>query len=175
MNLFEKREQRASLFTAFLNVKGRVLFDCIIVKPKLAGQHEEPEYWLDVHEDDADNLVRHLKRYALRDRELDIQDISHAIGSHALQAPNSFTEMYDEKNEIQPGDFFPDLQDTVELHDSEEWPGEKETDVAVFVDPRCPQLGVRFLCAHGSFDLEDGDELDEIKRMNDVKEYTLYR
>lgn len=37
MNLFEKREQRASLFTAFLNVKGRVLFDCIVVKPRLAG------------------------------------------------------------------------------------------------------------------------------------------
>lgn len=61
------------------------------------------------------------------------------------------------------------------MHDSEEWPGEKECDVAVFIDPRCPQLGVRFLCAHGQFDLEDGDELNSIQRMSDTSEYTLYR
>ena len=54
MRLFEKDQNRASIFTGFLNVKGRLLFDAIIVKPKLAGQAEEPEYWLDVHEKDAD-------------------------------------------------------------------------------------------------------------------------
>jgi len=29
--------ERAALFTGFLNVKGRILMDGIIVKPKLAG------------------------------------------------------------------------------------------------------------------------------------------
>ena len=54
MRLFDKDQNRACIFTGFLNVKGRLLFDAMIVKPKLAGQAEEPEYWLDVHEKDAD-------------------------------------------------------------------------------------------------------------------------
>jgi len=29
--------ERAALFTGFLNVKGRILLDGLIVKPKLAG------------------------------------------------------------------------------------------------------------------------------------------
>ena len=37
MNVFEKEEKRASIYTGFLNVKGRVLFDAFIQKPLLAG------------------------------------------------------------------------------------------------------------------------------------------
>ena len=52
MKLFEtEKPDRAALFTAFLNVKGKVMFDGIIVKPKLASQTDESgeiEYWIDV-------------------------------------------------------------------------------------------------------------------------------
>ena len=52
MSLFKKEEDRAALFTAFLNVKGKTMFDAMIVKPKLAGQYdEEIEYWIDVEGD----------------------------------------------------------------------------------------------------------------------------
>jgi hypothetical protein len=38
MNLFEKEKPgRAAIFSAFLNAKGKVLFDSMIIKPKLAG------------------------------------------------------------------------------------------------------------------------------------------
>jgi len=49
---------RAAIFTTFLNAKGRIMFDAIIVKPLLAKQSETDsddhvEYWIDVHEGDA--------------------------------------------------------------------------------------------------------------------------
>ena len=47
---------RAAIFTAFLTAKGKVMFDAIIIKPRLAGQDDDAgdiEYWLDVHEKDS--------------------------------------------------------------------------------------------------------------------------
>ena len=39
MRIFSKEgSDRAALMTAFLNPKGRVMFDAFVVKPKLAGQ-----------------------------------------------------------------------------------------------------------------------------------------
>ena len=38
MRIFEREEpDRAALYTGFLNVKGKIMFDAFIVKPKLAG------------------------------------------------------------------------------------------------------------------------------------------
>jgi hypothetical protein len=55
MKVFEKEKpDRAAIFTAFLNVKGKTLFDAMIVKPKLALQTDESgeiEYWIDVNSD----------------------------------------------------------------------------------------------------------------------------
>jgi folate-binding Fe-S cluster repair protein YgfZ len=82
MNLFKQSTDRAAIFTGFLNVKGKTMFDAIIVKPRLAGQHgDEIEYWIDVEGDeDADELKKHLKRYAIR-KKLKIDDLSHIIKS----------------------------------------------------------------------------------------------
>lgn len=57
------------------------MFDAMIVKPKLAGQHEEEiEYWIDVEDADALELKKHLKRYGIR-KKLQIDDLSHVIKS----------------------------------------------------------------------------------------------
>lgn len=52
MKLFTKEDpDRAAIYTSFLNVKGKIMFDAIICKPKLAGQssdNPEIEYWVDV-------------------------------------------------------------------------------------------------------------------------------
>ena len=68
MGLFEKDgPERAAVYTSFLSVKGKTLFDGIVVKPRLAGQNsEDTEFWLDVHVDDVDSLTALLKRYAMR-------------------------------------------------------------------------------------------------------------
>lgn len=99
INLFaEEAPNRAAVFTTFLTPKGKILYDAIIVKPLLAAQYDQDsadgqkamtnfenapyiEYWIDVHEKDAQPLTKHLKRYALRNKEMEIQDISHIIKS----------------------------------------------------------------------------------------------
>ena len=50
------------------------------------------------------------------------------------------------------------LQDNVEMHESEEFPGEFETDVAAFLDPRAQAMGVRVLCVEESLELDEGME-----------------
>lgn len=88
IRIFEKEgPERAAIFTGFLNVKGKVLFDAIVVKPRLAGQTKESgemEYWIDVEsEEDAPALMKHLKKYALR-KKLQISDMSHVIKSFQI-------------------------------------------------------------------------------------------
>ena len=50
MRMFDESEDRAAIYTSFLNVKGKTMFDAFVVKPKLAGQtKEDMEYWVDLH------------------------------------------------------------------------------------------------------------------------------
>ena len=51
MRLFAREADRAALYTALLTNKGKVMFDAIIAKPKLASQTDDDmEYWVDIHE-----------------------------------------------------------------------------------------------------------------------------
>ena len=43
------------------------------------------------------------------------------------------------------------------MFESEEFPGQFETDVLAFADPRTCFNGVRILCADGSFELDESD------------------
>ena len=49
--------------------------------------------------------------------------------------------------------------DNVEMFESEEFPGVKETDVAAFIDPRTASQGVRILCAEGSFEFDSEETI----------------
>ena len=85
MKLFEESDDRAAIYTNFLTVKGKTMFDAFVVKPKLAGQTtDDMEYWVDLHQNDAVTLKKHLKRYAMR-KNIQIQDISHIINSFSIQ------------------------------------------------------------------------------------------
>jgi len=64
-----------------MNAKGKILFDGIVVKPKLAAQHlpDEIEYWIDVEDsNDKKKLLKHLNTYSLR-KKVQINDISESI------------------------------------------------------------------------------------------------
>lgn len=63
MNIFTKEgKDRAAIFTGFLNVRGKLLFDAIIAKPLLANQDSgDTEYWVDVADYDCDDFLKHLK------------------------------------------------------------------------------------------------------------------
>mmetsp|Transcript_19187 Transcript_19187/g.29389 ORF Transcript_19187/g.29389 Transcript_19187/m.29389 type:complete len:128 (+) Transcript_19187:558-941(+) len=70
------------------------------------------------------------------------------------------------------GHFFKDLQDNVEMFESDEMPGHMETDVAAFVDPRSHYMGIRMLCSGESLGV---DANSGIKEVNGPHEYDLYR
>ena len=132
MRLFDESADRAALYTSFLTVKGKTMMDAIVVKPKLAGQtSDDMEYWVDIDEADADPLRKHLRRYAMR-KNIKIEDISHIIRPFSIQSLLGVNEYEGNKE----GHFFSELQDRVEMFESEEFPGLMETDIAAFVDPR---------------------------------------
>ena len=57
------------------------------------------------------------------------------------------------------------------MYESEEFPGQFETDLCAFVDPRCHENGVRFLCAEETFEAEA-----DVTILNDnMSEYKLNR
>jgi tRNA-modifying protein YgfZ len=62
MNAF-KEETRGAIFTTFLSVKGKIMFDAMVAKPRIAEQKEggEIEYWMDIAQDDAQDALKHLK------------------------------------------------------------------------------------------------------------------
>lgn len=149
--LFDESDERAAIYTSFLSVKGKTMFDAIVVKPRLAAQtSDDMEFWLDVHEEDIAPLRKHLRRYALR-KNIAIEDISHVIKAFSIQ---TITGVSNESGN-QEGFFFSDLQDNVEMFESEEFPGSMETDIAAFIDPRTSAQGVRVLCAEESFDFDE--------------------
>jgi folate-binding protein YgfZ len=63
------------------------------------------------------------------------------------------------------------LQSRAELFESEEFPGEFETDVLAFADPRTSSNGVRIICAEGTFEMEG----NAFKVHTDEQEYNLVR
>lgn len=141
---------RAALYTSFLSVKGKMMFDAIVAKPKLAFQtKDDMEYWVDVAEGDAEGLVKHLKKYSMR-KNVKIEDISHVIKSFSIQTLGGMKDCEPE------GHFFKEFQDEAPMFESEEFKGCMETDVCAFVDPRTSANGVRVLCAEESFEPEEG-------------------
>ena len=77
-----------------------------------------------------------------------------------------------EEAPAEEGHFFKTIQDSAIYHESEEFPGEKETDVAAFLDPRTNMLGVRILCGDGSLDIKEDEE---VKICDNSEEYDLIR
>lgn len=124
------------------------MFDAIIAKPKLASQSEKDmEFWIDVHEKDAEALLKHLKKYSMR-KNIQFDDISEVIKIFSIQTLTGV--------EAEPeGHFFKELQDQAPMFESEYFPGCFETDVCAFIDPRTRLNGVRVLCAEDSFITED--------------------
>lgn len=138
-------DNRAALYTGLLTNKGKVMFDAIIAKPKLACQtSEDMEYWVDLHETDVTPFLKHIKKYSMR-KNIQFDDISHIIKSFSVQ---TLTGVKAEPE----GHFFKMLQDQAPTFESEEFPGSMETDVCAFVDPRTQSNGIRVLCAEESFE-----------------------
>ena len=84
LSLFDKEPERAAVYAGFLSVKGKLMYDGIIAKPKLAAQTEEDtEFWVDVDQDDLPSLHKNLRKYAMR-KNVKIDDISHIIKPYSI-------------------------------------------------------------------------------------------
>ena len=92
-------------------------------------------------------------------KKVHIDDLSHIIKSFQIQTLAGIQEAQEDNDGVErpvkEGHFFKMLQDTVVMHPSEEFPGELETDVAAFIDPRTHMMGVRVLCAEESLEIDD--------------------
>lgn len=56
------------------------------------------------------------------------------------------------------------------MFESDEFPGQFETDILAFSDPRNYGNGVRIICGNGSFEADEN-----LLRFNDHKEYNAVR
>jgi folate-binding Fe-S cluster repair protein YgfZ len=63
INQFKKDGmERGAIFTTFLNVKGKIIFDAIIARPLLANQKDDDmEFWMEVAQEDLEAAIKHLK------------------------------------------------------------------------------------------------------------------
>lgn len=63
INTFKTEGKKtAAIFTTFLNVKGKIIFDAILAKPLLANQRDEDmEFWMDVAAVDLETAIKHMK------------------------------------------------------------------------------------------------------------------
>jgi hypothetical protein len=49
MNTFDREEERAALYSGFLNTKGRLKYDAFIFKPKDPESVARQQFWIDHH------------------------------------------------------------------------------------------------------------------------------
>merc|ERR1711957_731854 len=57
LSLFDSEPDRAAVYAGFLSVKGKLMYDGTIAKPKLAAQtDDDTEFWVDVQQDDLPTL-----------------------------------------------------------------------------------------------------------------------
>ena len=66
INIFKRKDgktaERAAIFSTFLNVKGKIIFDAIVAKPLLANQSDQDmEFWMEVADEDQAEALKHLK------------------------------------------------------------------------------------------------------------------
>lgn len=82
-------DQIVTIFALFLNPKGRIMFDAMIVKSNLyrfslilSSDSPVPDFWIDVHNDSKEDLIKHLTSHCLRKKVI-IQDLSDMMGVHS--------------------------------------------------------------------------------------------
>lgn len=127
-------EGAANLYTLFLNIKGRVMYDVIIYRTQ-----EENVYFLECDSQAVDPLQKHLKMYRVR-RKIDIDHLGDSIKVWAFFDPTQCSNDKHDDNNMQKLDglIFPcgTLSNKVsKVVDS----------IMIFEDPRLSDLGIRVL------------------------------
>lgn len=127
-------EGAMSIYSVFLNIKGRVLYDTIIYKAQ-----EEGVFYVECDSSVVGNLSKHLKIYKLR-RKVDIQSMEDSMKVWAVYDTNVLSEHDDDqenKSKLE-GKMFPcGMNDNKAIKLVE--------NMSIYSDPRLSELGLRIL------------------------------
>ncbi|XP_046480006.1 putative transferase CAF17 homolog, mitochondrial [Neodiprion pinetum] len=140
-------EGKASMYTMFLNTKGRVMFDAILYRT-----HEIGVYLLECDSRALMSVQKHLKLYRVR-RKIDIDDLSNEMKVWALFDPDkasieswnagaNITKKIKLEGQIFPCDSLVDIVDTSSSKVIE--------NIRIYPDPRFSGLGFRILSDLGT-------------------------
>lgn len=147
------QEGSANIYSIFLNIKGRVLFDSIIYKAS------EPKiFYIECDSSIVSSLMKHLKMYKLR-RQVDIESFQDKMNIWA-----SFIE-----NET------PSLNSDNGGNESDNTFVKHIDNISIYNDPRLSYLGLRILT---NSDVTSDDlvkHLEPNTSLQDVENYTIFR
>lgn len=158
-----------SMYSMFLNTKGRVLYDTIIYR-----NADSDNYLIECDKAASNSLVKHLKLYRVR-RKIDISPLENEYSVHALFSVNFHFDKLSEHYQKLEGIVVPcdKLKNTLP-----ETSGRTKVykDLTIFKDPRGMELGSRII---SKIDANVKKELSEIvDNINDPtsdKNYKIFR
>ncbi|KAG8245738.1 Iron-sulfur clusters incorporation protein [Homalodisca vitripennis] len=138
------QENGKSLFSMFLNTKGRVLYDSIIYKT-----NEENTYFVECDSQGLSDLVRHLKMYRVR-RKINIDSIDNEYKVWALFNPISIEISTNTINSLKQEQIVPCTLPNLEDKAGLTFLNDLVLDSAlVYADPRLSSLGSRVIAPDG--------------------------
>ena len=123
-----------SIYSVFLNIKGRVLYDTIIYKT-----HEEGMLYVECDSMIANNLLKHLKMYKLR-KKVDIQTLEDQMKVWTVYDDNVVSQdsqTLEKKSKLE-GRIFP-------CGASDTKSSKLVNKISIYSDPRIVELGIRIL------------------------------
>ena len=123
----------ANIFTLFLNIKGRVLYDTIIYKPP----EDNPFFYIECDYQNLDPLQRHLKMYRLR-KNVEIESIQEEMKVWVLFNPNYFQKSEESSHLKLEGRIFP-------CGNSNNTSSKLVDKIIIYEDPRLSNLGLRII------------------------------
>ncbi|KAH0949284.1 hypothetical protein HN011_003505 [Eciton burchellii] len=133
-------EGAPSIYTLFLNVKGRVMYDAIVYKSQ-----ESDSYYVECDSRVAEPLEKHLKMYRVR-RKIDIEDMGDEIAVWSMYDPSVKRFVVDDTTDTTNENGKRKLEGMIlpcgAINDKA---SKFIDDIMIYQDPRLSDLGVRIL------------------------------
>lgn len=154
------------MYTMFLNVKGRVLYDSIIYKTP------EDTYFVECDTAGVEKLCKHLKMYRVR-RKVDIDNLINDYNLFALFNTDSIKNIKQEKKDgMVPGLIVPCNLLKTTLPDSSS--AKVYKDLLIYRDPRISHLGSRVISPKSANVVEQISDIIHVKPGSSYKWLRYY-
>lgn len=134
-------QETKSIFTMFLNTKGRVLFDSIVYK-----RNEEHTFFVECDLDGVQSLVKHLKMYRVR-RKVNVDPINDEWKLWVLFNPKEVVETSNNVVKQENQDLVPCSLPDIENNEVQNYLNDitLSNNCGIYPDPRLALLGYRVI------------------------------